>query len=79
MLTCREMALLGSDIIDKQLSVRKRIAVFVHLRQCKNCRLYIKQLALTSAVLQRLAPKADSADVEATLAHIQQAIGQRWG
>lgn len=79
MLTCREVALLGSEVIDKQLGLRKRIAVFVHLRQCKNCRIYIKQLALTSAVLQQLAPEADSAEIEATLAHIQQAIGQRWG
>ncbi|MFZ3184333.1 MAG: anti-sigma factor [Pseudomonas sp.] len=79
MLTCREMALLGSDVIDKQLSLRKRIAVFVHLRQCKNCRLYIKQLALTSAVLQQLALEAGSAAVEATLEHIQQAIDNRWG
>lgn len=77
MLTCREMALLGSDVIDKQLSLRKRIAVFVHLRQCKSCRLYIKQLVLTSAVLQHLAPETDSTDVEATLEHIQQVIDKR--
>ncbi|WP_432213662.1 zf-HC2 domain-containing protein, partial [Pseudomonas aeruginosa] len=34
------MALLGSDVIDRQLSLKQRIAVFVHLRHCKNCRLY---------------------------------------
>ena len=79
MLTCREMAQLGSDIIDKQLSLGKRIAVYVHLRQCKNCRTYIKQLALTSAVLQALAVPTDSAGVEATLGHIRHAIEKRSG
>ncbi|PKO62774.1 MAG: anti-sigma factor [Betaproteobacteria bacterium HGW-Betaproteobacteria-17] len=77
MLTCREMALLGSDVIDRQLSLKQRIAVFVHLRHCKNCRLYIKQLAFTSAVLQQLMPETDSADVDVTLENIQRAIGER--
>lgn len=77
MMTCREMAQLGSDVIDRQLSLKQRIAVFVHLRQCNNCRLYIKQLALTSAVLQQLAPEADNTQVEATLESIQQALGER--
>lgn len=77
MLTCREMAQLGSDVIDKQLSLGKRIAVYVHLRQCKNCRTYIKQLALTSAVLQALAVPTNRTEVEATLGHIQHAIDKR--
>ncbi|MDM8349488.1 anti-sigma factor [Pseudomonas sp. sp1636] len=79
MLTCREMAQLGSDVIDKQLSLGKRIAAYVHLRQCKNCRTYIKQLALTSAVLQALAVPPNSTEIEATLGHIQHAIEKRSG
>lgn len=74
MLTCREMAQLGSDVIDKQLSLGKRIAVHVHLRQCKNCRTYIAQFALTSAVLKKLLAEADGEEVEATLVHIRQTI-----
>ena len=77
MLTCREMAQLGSDVIDKQLSLGMRLAVSVHLRQCKNCRIYIRQLALTSAVLKKLAPQAHSEVIEATLLHIQRAIDKR--
>lgn len=77
MLTCRELAQLGSDVIDKQLSLGKRIAVYVHLRQCKNCRTYIKQLALTSAVLQALAVPTNSAEVAVTLGHIEHAIDKR--
>jgi predicted anti-sigma-YlaC factor YlaD len=79
MLTCREMAQLGSDIIDKQLSLGKHVAVYVHLRQCKNCRTYIKQLALTSAVLQALAMPTNSAEVEVTFGHIQHSIDKRSG
>jgi predicted anti-sigma-YlaC factor YlaD len=77
MLTCREMVQLGSDIIDKQLGLGQRIAVYVHLRQCKNCRTYIRQMALTSAVLQALAMPTNSAEVEATLGHIQHTTDTR--
>lgn len=77
MLTCREMVQLGSEVIDRQLSLGMRLAVYLHLRQCKNCRLYIRQLALTSAVLKRLTTPANNEEVEATLLHIQRAIDKR--
>ncbi|AJE21518.1 hypothetical protein [Azotobacter chroococcum] len=54
MLTCKEMSELGSDIIDRHLGLRTRMAVFMHLRMCWRCRRYIKQLRLTSQVLQQL-------------------------
>lgn len=77
MLTCREMVQLGSDVIDNQLSLGMRVAVYAHLRQCQNCRLYIRQLALTSAVLKKLAAEVSSEEIEATLLHIQRAIDKR--
>ncbi|MDT8189524.1 anti-sigma factor [Pseudomonas aeruginosa] len=77
MLTCREIATLGSDIIDKKLGFRRRIAVFIHLCQCQNCRLYIKQMELTSAVLQQLAADTDDAEINASLQRIEQLIEKR--
>ncbi|MEO4046511.1 zf-HC2 domain-containing protein [Pseudomonas sp. CAU 1711] len=58
MLTCREMSELSSDIMEGRLSLRSRWAVFMHLRMCPRCKLYLKQLQLTSEVLQKL-PLAD--------------------
>lgn len=67
MLTCKEMSELGSDIIDSHLGLRARMAVFMHLRMCPRCRRYIKQLRLTSQVLQRLPPDSEPVDSEAIL------------
>jgi hypothetical protein len=54
MLTCREMSELSSDIMENHLSLSNRWAVFMHLRMCPRCKLYLKQLTLTAQVLQKL-------------------------
>lgn len=54
MLTCREMSELSSDIMESHLSLKNRWAVFMHLRMCPRCKLYLKQLTLTAQVLQKL-------------------------
>lgn len=54
MLTCREMSELSSDIMESHLSLSTRWAVFMHLRMCSRCTLYLKQLKLTAEVLQKL-------------------------
>jgi anti-sigma factor ChrR (cupin superfamily) len=60
MLNCREMSELGSDIIDGHLRLGTRLQVMMHLRMCPRCRMYIRQLKLTSGVLQRM-PLSDGA------------------
>jgi hypothetical protein len=54
MLTCREMSELSSVIMESHLSLSNRWAVFMHLRMCSHCTLYLKQLKLTAQVLQKL-------------------------
>ncbi|MDM8351171.1 anti-sigma factor [Pseudomonas sp. sp1636] len=71
MLTCREMSELGSDIIESHLSLRTRLAVLMHLRMCSRCKLYIKQLRLTSDVLQRLPFQDETVDSQAILKKLQ--------
>lgn len=62
MLTCREMSELGSEIIDGHLKLRTRWAVMLHMKMCPRCKLYIKQLKVTSEVLQTMSFKDDSVD-----------------
>ncbi|NMY52290.1 MULTISPECIES: zf-HC2 domain-containing protein [Pseudomonas] len=67
MLTCREMSELGSAIIEGDLRLSTRWAVFMHLRMCSRCTLYIKQLKLTSEVLQKLPLTDENVDTQAIL------------
>ncbi|MDH1932814.1 anti-sigma factor [Pseudomonas sp. GD03696] len=62
MLNCREMSELGSEIIDGHLKLRTRWAVMMHMRMCPRCKMYIKQLKVTSEVLQKMSFKDDSID-----------------
>jgi hypothetical protein len=68
MLSCQEMSELGSDIIDRRLGWRTRLAVLMHTRKCDRCQLYIDQLRLTSETLQRLPLDDEQVDSAAILA-----------
>jgi hypothetical protein len=73
MLTCREMSELGSAIIERDLNLRTRWAVFMHLRMCSRCTLYIKQLRLTSDVLQQVPFTDEAVDSQAILKKLHDA------
>lgn len=42
--TCRQMAKLASEELDRPLSVWIRIRMFIHLLLCKDCRTYHDQI-----------------------------------
>lgn len=67
MLTCREMSELSSDIMEGRMSLKTRWAVFMHLRMCPRCKLYLKQLQLTSEVLRELPLARDQVDSTAII------------
>lgn len=71
MLNCREMSELGFEIIEGDLSFRARLAVLMHLRMCSRCTLYIKQLKLTSKVLQQLPFTDETVDSQVILKKLQ--------
>ncbi|MNC19756.1 hypothetical protein SAMN05216201_11370 [Pseudomonas linyingensis] len=73
MLTCREMSELGSAIIDDQLHLRTRLAVLAHLSLCSNCRRYIRQLRITSQVLQQMPMDQGPVDATAVLDKVRKA------
>jgi len=52
MLSCRDLAnRVASDYIDRQLNVRERLAVWLHLTVCDNCRRFIRRLRQVRALL----------------------------
>lgn len=75
MLSCWEMSELGSDIIDRNLSVGRRIAVMMHVGMCRHCRRYIRQLRVTSQVLGSLAMPASPADIARVMAVLPKQAG----
>ncbi len=47
MFKCREIAQLASDYLNKDLSLRQRVAFKLHLFLCHNCHDYVFQLKTT--------------------------------
>jgi hypothetical protein len=60
MLTCRDVVNSATDYMERKLSLRQRLQVRMHLLMCRFCRRYLRQLALTRAVLRRLPPPLPS-------------------
>ena len=64
MLSCKELVVHSSDLLDGQLSLRQRLAVRAHLAICLRCRRFIRQMRLSQAVLRQL-PQAPIAELDA--------------
>ena len=54
MLTCKQLVEQSSDYLDAQLPLRGRISVRLHLAMCVNCRLFIRQMRISQALLRQL-------------------------
>ena len=44
MLSCREVAALASETLDREMRFRERIGMLLHLMLCRVCRRYVKQM-----------------------------------
>lgn len=53
MLTCKEASQLASEMHDRKLSRRERIALRIHIWMCRNCRRFEKQLTFLRRALPR--------------------------
>lgn len=47
MLTCKEVAMRASDLIDRDLTVWQRLQMKLHLSMCKGCAAFVVQLRTT--------------------------------
>ncbi len=57
MLSCKEIARLVSDGLDRKLPLRRRIAVRLHLAMCSGCRAYKKQIQSLNQLFSRRAKR----------------------
>ena len=67
MLSCRELSELGSAIIEGELEQDTAQAVSCHLQECPRCASYIRQLRVTSQLLQGLELADSPIDTQAVL------------
>lgn len=51
MLKCRDVALKGTDYLEKRLSCIQQYKLGMHLLMCKHCRLFFRQLSFTTNVV----------------------------
>ncbi len=54
MLSCRDVADLTSDYLNRDLPLRRHLAVRLHLLMCVGCRRYYRQMRTTLAMLRQL-------------------------
>jgi predicted anti-sigma-YlaC factor YlaD len=57
MLTCREVSLSASDYLERNMPLRRRVSVRLHLVMCKHCRALVDQLAVCVRSLRSLQNK----------------------
>ncbi|PCD00720.1 anti-sigma factor family protein [Halopseudomonas pelagia] len=54
MLSCKDLVMHSSDLLDGQLSFRRQLAVRAHLAICWKCRRFIGQLRMAQQVIRAL-------------------------
>jgi hypothetical protein len=59
-LPCQGMARLASESLDRDLVLRERVALRLHLLYCAACRRYERQLRLLRCAMQRLAKRLET-------------------
>lgn len=52
MLMCRDMAKSASEYIDGDLGMTKRLSIRMHLLMCRHCRLFVRNLRNSVALIQ---------------------------
>lgn len=54
MLSCKDLVMHSSDLLDGQLSFRRQLAVRAHLAICWKCRRFVRQLRMAQQVIRAL-------------------------
>lgn len=54
MRSCSEVSRLASERMDRELTLRERLAFNMHVMVCRNCRRYARQIALVRQATGRL-------------------------
>jgi hypothetical protein len=56
MFSCKDVAHHAHDHVEQNLSPWAKFKLFVHLAMCRHCRHFMRQLKITSQVIQKTPP-----------------------
>jgi Putative zinc-finger len=62
--SCRDTVCLASESLDRDLPLRPRLALRVHLLMCRNCARFHRHLLFLHLAARRLADQAARGDVD---------------
>jgi hypothetical protein len=71
MITCKQLNDIASDFLDGEVSLRQRLAIWLHRSMCRDCSRYIFQLKLSTKAVQKLTDQAQPSEGE-----IDQLLGE---
>ena len=64
MITCKQLNDIASDFLDGELSVWKRLAIWLHRVMCTDCSRYLLQLKLSTTAVQKMSDQTEPDDRE---------------
>ena len=64
MITCKQLNDIASDFLDGELSLRKRLAIWLHRVMCTDCSRYLLQLKLSTTAVQKMSDQTEPDDRE---------------
>lgn len=73
MLKCRDIALQADSYLERQLTLRQRMAVALHLLMCGRCRAFLRHMKLALAQYRSLTPGSAT---DAEVNDVMEAIGK---
>lgn len=53
MLNCREVTRLASESLERPLSLRERVGIWIHMRMCSGCRNFNRQVGTLRLLSRR--------------------------
>lgn len=72
MLSCKEVAHMASDYLDRQLAGNVNWKIRLHLLACSNCRRFIRHLKITKTLAPQMIQNAEQeVDAESVLGRIK--------
>jgi len=73
MISCRDIAKLSSQYLDKDLPLITRMRIKMHLMMCVHCHRFMKQLQTTINTVKRLKePEISHSDIDNQVANLLQ-------
>lgn len=64
MRSCKEVSRLASERMNRELTLRERIAFHLHVLMCRNCLRYARQIATVKQATEKLRLRRDLNDSE---------------